>query len=82
MLGQAQHRRRLAGAEKATHHYVLSGHLLSGGLRPAGPPFTLSRAPLRRRAPFAWLASVRSLATLGPITVLVNPSADAALVHR
>ena len=24
-------------------------------------PYTLSRAPLRRRAPFAWLASLRSL---------------------
>ena len=28
---------------------------LTGGRRPAEPPDTLSRAPLRRRAPFAWL---------------------------
>jgi hypothetical protein len=26
-------------------------HLLTGGLRPAGPPYTLSRAPLRSRVP-------------------------------
>jgi hypothetical protein len=28
---------------------------------PLGLPFTLSREPLRRLAPFAWLASLRSL---------------------
>ena len=32
------------------------------GTSSPGPPYTLSRAPLRRRAPFAWLASLRSLA--------------------
>src|SRR5690349_18857651 len=37
--------------------------LFSGGLRPAAPPCTLSRAPRRRRAPFAWLARHRSLAS-------------------
>jgi hypothetical protein len=29
-------------------------------------PYRLSRAPLRRRAPFAWLTSLRSLASLFP----------------
>src|SRR3954469_2555936 len=33
-----------------------------GGL-PLGLPYTLSREPLRRLAPFAWLASLRSLAS-------------------
>src|SRR5262249_7981503 len=28
---------------------------LSGELRPAGPPYTRARAPLRRRAPRVWL---------------------------
>src|SRR5207237_584589 len=32
------------------------------GAAPLGLPRTLSRAPLRRRAPFAWLARCRSLA--------------------
>src|SRR6185369_12230336 len=31
-------------------------HLSFGGLRPPRPPYTLSRSPLRRLAPFAWLA--------------------------
>src|SRR5258706_374355 len=31
-----------------------------GGASPLGLPDTLSRAPLRRRAPFAWLAAARS----------------------
>jgi hypothetical protein len=31
---------------------------------PLGLPYTLSRAPLRGRAPFAWQASLRSLASL------------------
>jgi hypothetical protein len=34
------------------------------GLAPLGLPRTLSREPLRRLAPFAWLASLRSLASL------------------
>ncbi len=33
----------------------------SEGLSPLGLPHTLSREPLRRLAPFAWLASLRSL---------------------
>ena len=33
------------------------------GASPRGPPFTLSREPLRRLAPVAWLASLRSLAS-------------------
>jgi apolipoprotein N-acyltransferase len=39
-----------------------------GGLRPPEPPYTRSRAPLRRRAPFAWLSRFRSLAARNPIT--------------
>src|SRR6185503_18205173 len=34
----------------------------SRGASPLGLPYTLSRAPLRRRAPFAWLTRCRSLA--------------------
>src|SRR3954470_24862337 len=33
------------------------------GASPLGLPYTLSREPLRRLAPFAWLASLRSLAS-------------------
>ncbi len=33
------------------------------GALPLGLPYTLSRAPLRRRAPFAWLTRCRSLAS-------------------
>src|SRR5262249_56141228 len=40
------------------------GAVCVGGASPLGLPYTLSRAPLRRRAPFAWLASLRSLAPL------------------
>src|SRR5262245_6676374 len=36
------------------------------GASPLGLPFTLSREPLRRLAPFAWLTSLRSLASLYP----------------
>src|SRR5262249_8781264 len=40
-------------------------HLLDRGASPLGLPYTLSRAPLRRRAPFAWLTRcARSLLTL------------------
>ena len=39
--------------------------MLAGGLRPAGPPYTLTRSPLRRLAPFAWLPRFRSVA--GPV---------------
>ena len=41
------------------------------GALPLGPPDTLSRAPLRRRAPFAWARSLRSL-------TLVNRGSAAA----
>src|SRR5205823_5402652 len=40
----------------------LDGHVLPGGLRPPGPPDTLTRSPLRRLAPFAWLIRWRSFA--------------------
>src|ERR1043165_6436281 len=36
--------------------FTLSPSLLTGGLRPAGPPYTRPRSPLRRLAPVAWLA--------------------------
>src|SRR5215471_17285419 len=40
------------------------------GASPLGLPYTLSRAPLRRRAPFAWLArGARSLAHLRALYV-------------
>ena len=41
---------------------VLCFSYLLRGLRPR-TPYTLSREPLRRLAPFAWLASLRSLAS-------------------
>src|SRR5580765_2421295 len=40
----------------------LMAYLLREAL-PLGLPHTLSREPLRRLAPFAWLASLRSLAS-------------------
>ena len=40
------------------------------GASPLGLPNTLSRAPLRRRAPFAWLASPRSFAPIRHATGL------------
>src|SRR5260221_8336964 len=36
-------------------HSLTLVRFLSGGFRPAGPPYTLPRSPLRRLAPFAWL---------------------------
>src|SRR5262249_44507861 len=36
--------------------------LVNRGASPLGLPYTLSRAPLRRRAPFAWLTRYRSFA--------------------
>jgi hypothetical protein len=51
---------------------------LSGGLRPAGPPYTLSRTPLRRRAPFAWLTRSCSFApdqsNFDPVCRLARPA--------
>ena len=71
-------RRRQAQRHRRTHdshqphrllpHVVSSVHRccspdLNRGASPLGLPYTLSRAPLRRRAPFAWLARfARSLA--------------------
>src|SRR5215510_419648 len=41
---------------------------------PLGLPYTLSRAPLRRRAPFAWLTRYRSFAKVGfPAIPLATP---------
>jgi len=45
------------------------------GASPLGLPDTLSRAPLRRRAPFAWLARCRSLATAAAVTTTPVASA-------
>src|SRR5215208_336112 len=36
-----------------------SGIMIFREASPLGLPYTLSRAPLRRRAPFAWLGSLR-----------------------
>src|SRR5260221_12568906 len=44
------------------HRSLRSDFSVSRGASPLGLPDTLSRAPLRRRAPFAWLARCRSLA--------------------
>ena len=44
------------------------------GASPLGLPHTLSREPLRRLAPFAWLASLRSLASFfAPPCLAVAP---------
>src|SRR5918996_1571240 len=40
-----------------------TGIILNRGASPLDLPYTLSRSPLRRLAPFAWLASLRSLAS-------------------
>ena len=40
-------------------------NMLPAGACPLGLPHTLSRAPLRRRAPFAWLARVLARACIG-----------------
>src|SRR4051812_35708014 len=42
----------------------VTGASFARGASPLGLPDTLSRAPLRRRAPFAWLRSLCSLALL------------------
>ena len=39
----------------------ISSHVVIRGASPLGLPCTLSRSPLRRLAPFAWVASRRSL---------------------
>src|SRR5262245_66344577 len=41
-----------------------AGSIIIRGASPLGLPYTVSRAPLRRRAPFPWLASLRSLASV------------------
>ena len=50
-------RRRQAGPERHRQGGVRRGRgpLIIRGASPPGPPYSLSRAPLRRRAPFAWL---------------------------
>src|SRR5690349_20731845 len=55
----------LAVPEKA----IRTPYLLRGAA-PLGLPRTLSREPLRRLAPFPWLASLRSLATFFAISEL------------
>src|SRR5262249_46382072 len=52
-------------------------HLIRGA-SPLGLPHTLSRSPLRRLAPFAWLASQRSLASFS----VVPARHGSLLVHR
>jgi len=43
----------------------MRAHFLTRGASPLALPHTLSRAPLRRRAPFAWLTRCRSFAEAG-----------------
>src|SRR5689334_9287497 len=48
---------RSAAFARCDHRtFTLSPSLLTGGLRPAGPPYRRPRSPLRRLAPVAWLA--------------------------
>jgi hypothetical protein len=46
----------------AVHRVGVPETSLNRGASPLGLPYTLSRAPLRRRAPVAWLTRSRSLA--------------------
>src|SRR6266571_1406822 len=55
--------RAAARRDRVAHSLTLvRSSTFSGGLRPAGPPYTLIRSPLRRLAPFAWLTRYRSFA--------------------
>ena len=56
---EIQHAEHRAGQIGERDHRATS---LIRGASPLGLPYTLSRAPLRRRAPFAWLTRCRSLA--------------------
>ena len=47
---------------RITRQGLPAANILIRGASPLGLPYTRSRAPLRRRAPIAWLASLRSLA--------------------
>ena len=56
---------------------------LSRGASPLGLPDTLSRAPLRRRAPFAWLTRCRSSAASRPgLDLSIAPPFCARLANR
>src|SRR5262245_12684525 len=46
------------------------------GAAPLGLPHTRSREPVRRLAPFAWLASLRSLASFLATPCLAGRNAD------
>src|SRR5262245_39121789 len=73
----------LQRAERNTKVPRRRGHvpvLFIRGALPLGLPYTLSRAPLRRRAPFACLASLRSLAPCSP--QLPEQSARVAALAR
>ncbi len=64
---------------------VLASHrsspALLRGASPLGLPYTLSRAPLRRRAPFAWLTSASAKATARPRRSACGAKAGASLVR-
>ena len=63
--GQTDRRRqRQRHREPGTVHSAHDANLIRGA-SPLGLPDTLSRAPLRRRAPFAWLTRCRSFADAG-----------------
>jgi len=55
---------RFSGAGGYMHMVALVHLLTIRGASPLGLPYTRSRAPLRRRAPFAWLTRYRSFALL------------------
>src|SRR5690349_393229 len=48
--------------------------MINRGASPLGLPYTLTRSPLRRLAPFAWLASLRSLALQSRMALRVHRS--------
>jgi hypothetical protein len=61
-------RRRLPGGERGLHFrpgHHLELDIMTRGALPLGLPDTRSRAPLRRRAPCAWLTRCRSFADAG-----------------
>src|SRR5262249_2351052 len=68
-------------ARRKTNPHFLS---LIRGASPLGLPYTVARAPLRRRAPLRWLASLRSLALSRRIASLRSLALSRSIVraHR
>ena len=57
----------------------MANRFIDRGASPLGLPYTRSRAPLRRRAPFAWLARCRSLACIRRAYICVLIAATVSL---